>query len=272
MSKFLWDLENILLETDASDITQVVYSLAPELFGNLVSQYRGGATNFFHFDALGSTDRLTSADGSVTDNYFYEAFGNLRSSSGASVNPFKYVGKRGYYFDGDVAGHYVRARHYDPALGRFRSPDPTDELVRILSKMLPSARGMEEALRELFAKSRTGRVLFNLFPEPFEAFQPILHPFSYALNNPLFWDDPSGKGRNRTCLGICSAIVVVGCTYLAYEVGNACLILALGCLAIPIPILDLICLVIASAACIVLALAFLYSCASLGIALCRRIC
>ena len=88
-SKFVWDMENILVETDSADVTQVVHSLAPELYGNLVSQYRGGNTNYFHFDGLGSTDRLANSLASVTDNYMYEAFGKTRSSSGTTINQFR---------------------------------------------------------------------------------------------------------------------------------------------------------------------------------------
>lgn len=60
-SKFVWDVENILLETNSGDVTQVIYTLEPVIYGNLVSQHRGATTTFFHFDALGSTDRLTTS-------------------------------------------------------------------------------------------------------------------------------------------------------------------------------------------------------------------
>src|SRR5207244_1123523 len=58
ITKFVWDLENILVETDGSDVTQAIYSLGLALYGNLVSQRRGTTSQYFHFDALGSTDRL----------------------------------------------------------------------------------------------------------------------------------------------------------------------------------------------------------------------
>ena len=37
-TKHVWDGQNILLETDGSNIIQVVYTLQPELYGNLISQ------------------------------------------------------------------------------------------------------------------------------------------------------------------------------------------------------------------------------------------
>jgi RHS repeat-associated protein len=90
----------------------------------LISQRRAGATQFFLFDALGSTDRLTDTTASVTDQYRYDAFGIIKFTSGTTTNPFRYVGKLGYYYDGDLAQYYLRARHYNPVLGRFLSADP----------------------------------------------------------------------------------------------------------------------------------------------------
>jgi RHS repeat-associated protein len=40
------------------------------------------------------------------------------------VNPFKYVGRLGYYYDTDLTQSYLRARSYDPNNGRFLSTDP----------------------------------------------------------------------------------------------------------------------------------------------------
>src|SRR5262249_43566221 len=60
----------------------------------------------------------------VTDNYIYQAFGSIKSSSGSSVNPFRYVGRLGYYLNSDLSQYLLRARHYDPATARFHSRDP----------------------------------------------------------------------------------------------------------------------------------------------------
>ena len=73
----VWDGQNILLETNASNIIQVVYTLEPLLYGNLVSQSRDGADSFYLFDALGSTRQLANSSGSVTDSYLYDSFGDV---------------------------------------------------------------------------------------------------------------------------------------------------------------------------------------------------
>ena len=111
----------MLLETNVNGSTVAQYTLSNGAYGNLISQRRGGARGFYHFDALGSTDRLTAAAAAVTDSYTYYAFGEQRASSGTSTNPYRYVGRLGYYRNGtDLL--YLRARYYRPDLGRFLSP------------------------------------------------------------------------------------------------------------------------------------------------------
>ena len=60
-TKHVWDGQNILLETDGSNIIQVVYTLQPMLYGNLISQRRSGTTSFYLFDGLGSTTQLANS-------------------------------------------------------------------------------------------------------------------------------------------------------------------------------------------------------------------
>ena len=71
----------------------------------------------------GSTAQLADSAGAVTDRYAYDAYGATRAQSGATANEFRYTGQqqganaqRGLY--------YLRARTYDPALGRFLQRDP----------------------------------------------------------------------------------------------------------------------------------------------------
>jgi RHS repeat-associated protein len=61
---------------------------------------------------------------SITDSYLYTAFGILLSSSGITANTFKFIGRRGYFSDADLADYYIRARHYISVVARFLSRDP----------------------------------------------------------------------------------------------------------------------------------------------------
>ena len=121
-TKHVWDGQNILLETNAGDLTQVVYTEKPEVYGSLISQSRGGVDSFFLFDALGSTRQLASSSGSLTDSYLYDSLGNALSSSGSTVNWLRYVGREGYEFDADLGWYFIRARYYEPLDGKVLEP------------------------------------------------------------------------------------------------------------------------------------------------------
>jgi RHS repeat-associated protein len=123
-TRFIWDGQNILAETDGSNVIQAVYTQTPSTYGNLISQRRGVTTSYYHFDGLGSTDRLTNASQTVTDTYIYDPWGSLEAATGSTVNPFRFVGLKGYYFDLDLLEYYIRARIYDPPTGMFMSQDP----------------------------------------------------------------------------------------------------------------------------------------------------
>ena len=147
-SKFIWDGQNILLETAGTDATQAVYTLQPLGVGKLVSQRRGATSSFFHFDALGSTRELTDAAESIADTYLYRAYGKLVTSNGSTTNPFRWVGRLGYFYDGDLLQYYIRARHYDPATGRWMSEDPIGSIFASSARyIVPAARGPDHYLR-----------------------------------------------------------------------------------------------------------------------------
>jgi RHS repeat-associated protein len=111
-------------------VLKAIYTLEPATYGNLISQRRGATTSFYLFDALGSTTQLANSIGAVTDSYLYDAFGNTLLASGTTSNPFRYVGKLGYYFDLDPSQYYLRARFYKPTNGRFVGRDPISQFVQ----------------------------------------------------------------------------------------------------------------------------------------------
>ncbi len=123
-TKFVWDRQNLLAETDGAGATQAEYTQTAETFGQLVSQRRGGATSTGLFDAIGSTSKLIDASQAATDGYLYGAFGDVRARTGTTVNPHEYVGGLGYFRESGVGLTYIRRRWYDSFLGAFLSADP----------------------------------------------------------------------------------------------------------------------------------------------------
>jgi RHS repeat-associated protein len=129
-TKFLWDFNNYLAETDAADEIQAVYTNEPQPYGNLISQYRKGPTiwtpSYYHFDALGSARALTGGSSQTTDTYLYDAWRNAIASTGSTENPFRWIGQVGYYWDGSTGTFYIRARVYEPVTGRWLGEDPLE--------------------------------------------------------------------------------------------------------------------------------------------------
>ena len=123
---FVWASVNdcVMSELDGSGAVQVSYTNEPQQYGGVISQRRGTTTSTYHADALGSTRALTDNSGAVTDTYLNDAWGNSVASTGTTVNPFRWVGKYGYYTDNSTGQVYVRARMYQPTVARWSSVDP----------------------------------------------------------------------------------------------------------------------------------------------------
>ena len=110
---------------DGPTETYYVYGL------DLISTVSGTTPTYYLNNGLGPTTGL--ADGSapgraavwpqVTDTYKYDVFGAERSHTGSSGQPFRFAGEQN---DAAVNGslYYLRARYYDPGLGRIWSRDP----------------------------------------------------------------------------------------------------------------------------------------------------
>ncbi len=107
-------------ETDGNGVTQASSVLGDD---ELLAQTRGGAVSYYLEDGQGNVRLLTDGNGAITDRYTYDAYGNLLSSQGSTVNPYRYDGQ---YFDSLTGLYDLRARYYDPTTGRFTSADTAD--------------------------------------------------------------------------------------------------------------------------------------------------
>jgi len=152
-----------------------------------------GAWNIYYIcrDYLGSITHITNSSGSVVQELSYDAWGQLRNPTNQVVYapdaaPELFLG-RGY------TGHEhlpmfglvnMNARLYDPALGRFLSPDPFVQL-------------------------------------PFDTQN--FNRYSYAMNNPLRYNDPDGQFFFLPILAgvLWGAVIGAGTGAVAYTVGAA---------------------------------------------------
>ena len=89
----------------------------------LLSRTESGTAAYYHSDGLGSTRLLTDPAGVPTDTYKYAAYGSQLTRSGTSTNTYLFAGEQQ---DAESGHYYLRARYYDPSLGRFISRDPAN--------------------------------------------------------------------------------------------------------------------------------------------------
>jgi RHS repeat-associated protein len=109
--RFTWDvaaeLPMILQESSG---TTYEYGL------ELILEETSGVATYHHQDGLGSTVMTTDATGAAVGTYAYDVFGAARACSPS----FGFAGEQG-----DASGLvYLRARYYEPELGRLVTADP----------------------------------------------------------------------------------------------------------------------------------------------------
>lgn len=120
----------------------------------LAMKTSSGTLHFFANDHLGSTSLTLNSDSTVLSELRYKPFGETRwSSTTATPTQRRYTGQIQDFATSSMQLYFYNARYYDPALGRFTQAD-------------------------------------TIVPEPVNL--QSLNRFSYVLNNPLKYIDPSG--------------------------------------------------------------------------------
>jgi len=110
-------------------------------------------------DALGSPRQWVGASGAIALTQSYTPFGELQASAGSLSSSVGFTGEWA-----DPTGLvFLRARYYQPGVGRFITRDPFPGLL---------------------------------------ALPPTLNPYIYALNSPLRYSDPSGQLAFLALIGV----------------------------------------------------------------------
>jgi RHS repeat-associated protein len=117
----------------------------------------GGQTFHFYKDHRGSTVAATDPQGTSVWSGRYTSFGALLGESGVRPTPYLFTD---HELDGETGLYYFGARYYDPAVGRFTSPD-------------------------------------SMVPEPFAP--QSLNRYAYVRNDPLSRVDPDGHADGEIC-------------------------------------------------------------------------
>jgi RHS repeat-associated protein len=154
---------------DTRSLTQVLQattgsatlSYAPGLLQHTSAQGGAAAFSFFHGDAQNNRV-LTDGAAGIANRWEFDPFGIVRSATNPNASEFGYAGEQK---DAETGLVNLRARYYDPALGRFLARDALS--------------------------GRAG------FPQS-------LNRYAYALNNPVGILDPSGYSAVRPNPGQCT--------------------------------------------------------------------
>ncbi len=113
--RFLFDRGELAQENREGEETSYVRGRNP------IALSRGGKDrNYFIQDEMGSTLFLLDQDHEIRKTYRYDAFGNLLEETGDIANRLMYTGQM---YDGAAVQYYLRARFYNPAIGRFMQED-----------------------------------------------------------------------------------------------------------------------------------------------------
>ena len=132
------------------------------LGGQRVAMRKDGVLYYLLSDHLGSTTVITDQSGNVVSQQLYKPYGEPRWSTGTLPTDRRFTGQRSE--EAGLGSLYdYGARFYSPALGRFLSPD-------------------------------------TIVPEPGNP--QSLNRYSYTLNNPVKYRDPSGHVPAPSCAGI----------------------------------------------------------------------
>jgi RHS repeat-associated protein len=124
VTRFVWRSGHVIYETtDGGTITRsYTWGLATD---DLVAIHDHDASDHYYVvqDRLRSIRGLVDRDGTWKATWRYRAYGEELSSSGSIGFPlrFRWAGAQ---YDEETGFYYLRARYYDPTLGRFTQEDP----------------------------------------------------------------------------------------------------------------------------------------------------
>ncbi len=127
---------------------------------------------------------MTDEGAGQVGTYAYDAWGNVTASSGAEGNEYKFTSRR---WDSAVGLQYNRARFYDPAIGRFISPDPL-------------TGGPDDPTISYFGGLYSA--FHRYLKEYVDGLQPDkLNRYAYCYNNPVNLIDPLGLSAEEAQTG-----------------------------------------------------------------------
>ncbi len=144
----------VIAESDATDTVT-----AQNIWGHKpLARKINGSYYYYVYNGHGDVIQVLDESGNIVNSYQYDEWGNILNQQETVDNPLKYCGE---YYDDESGLYYLRARYYDPKVGRFVSQDEEE-----------------------------GDITNPL----------TLNRYAYCAGNPLIYVDPSGRVcREQLC-------------------------------------------------------------------------
>ncbi|MEM1263492.1 MAG: Ig-like domain-containing protein [Pseudomonadota bacterium] len=123
------DYAQVIEEGDSVAGLERLYTFGDDLINQTRITGPTAADEFvdvYLYDGLGSVRSLSSEAAAITDTYLYEAFGDIDVQNGSTENRYLFTGEQ---YDPNVGFYYLRARYYDPSVGRFPTMDTFQGLM-----------------------------------------------------------------------------------------------------------------------------------------------
>ncbi|WP_322905760.1 RHS repeat-associated core domain-containing protein, partial [Paenibacillus campi] len=82
-----------------------------------------GKDYYYLYNGHGDVVQMVGTDGSVVNSYQYDEWGNVTQQNETVANELKYAGET---YDAETGLYYLKARYYDPNVGRFLNEDTVE--------------------------------------------------------------------------------------------------------------------------------------------------
>ncbi|RIE03934.1 polymorphic toxin-type HINT domain-containing protein [Cohnella faecalis] len=142
----------VIAESNAANTVKAQYVRGPDrILAKLDKTTQTEKRYYYLYNGHGDVVQIVDTAGVVKNSYKYDEWGNIDTQSETVDNMFKYAGEM---YDKETGLYYLRARYYDPSIGRFISKDSYEgDLANPLT----------------------------------------LNLYTYVYNNPMMYLDPSGN-------------------------------------------------------------------------------
>ena len=118
VTNYLYDGQYVVLETDSSDNVKARYIRGINYIARVDASNK---VSCFLYNGHGDVVQTVNEAGTIENQYDYDIFGSVTLAIEVSYScSIRYAGE---FYDGETGLYYLRARYYNPYIGRFISED-----------------------------------------------------------------------------------------------------------------------------------------------------